>query len=54
MVEHAESDNELGSDSIKAIGESVGVKDLNAECTSYLAKQALLQVTVTTFRNYLL
>ena len=45
MVEHAENDNELSSESIKAIAESVGVKDLNAECTSYLAKQALLQVS---------
>lgn len=44
MVEHAENDNELSSESIKAIAESVGVKDLNAECTSYLATQALLQV----------
>ena len=44
MVEHAENDNELSSESIKAIAESVGVKDLNGDCTSYLAKQALLQV----------
>ena len=44
MVEHAEQDNELSSESIKAIAESVGVKDLNGDCTAYLAKQALLQV----------
>ena len=47
MVEHSESDNELSSDSIKAIAESVGVKDMNGECSSYLAKQALLQVVLT-------
>ena len=44
MVEQAENDNELSCESIKAIAESVGVKDLNVECTTYLAKQALLQV----------
>jgi len=43
MVEHAEQDNELSSESIKAIAESVGVRDLNGDCTAYLAKQALLQ-----------
>ena len=47
MVEHSESDNELSSDSIKAIAESVGVKDMNGECSSYLAKQALLQVLLS-------
>lgn len=46
MVEHSENDNELSSDSIKAIAESVGVKDLNSDCTNYLATQALLQVGI--------
>ena len=49
MAEQAETDNELSSESIKAIAESLGVKELNGETTAYLAKQALLQVCFTPF-----
>ena len=43
MAELPSADNELSADSVKAIADSIGIKDLSNDCTRYLAAQALLQ-----------
>jgi len=44
MADHPPEDNEFGSESIKGIAESIGIKDLSSECTGYLSSQILLQI----------